>query len=89
MKVKLDPVVRDQSRSRSAGEQSVELRGHLRLVIVDSKDRGEIITGGAGVTKVVVADFDRAGFVVIGQQGLQVFGGGQAVAVAGRGGRVD
>jgi hypothetical protein len=83
MKVKRDIVVGDQSRSRGPGEQLVELRGCLRLVLVEGKDRGEISTSGAGVTKVVVAGLDGAGFAVIRQQGRQVPGGGQAVAVAG------
>jgi predicted MFS family arabinose efflux permease len=89
MKVQRYAVVRDQHRSRGPGEQLVELRGHLRLVTVDGKDRAEIITSGAGVTKVGVADLDRAGFVVLGEQGPQVSGRGQEVAVAWGGGRVD
>lgn len=48
MKVKRDIVVRDQPRSGGPGEQLVELRGHLSLVIMDRKDRGEIIASGAG-----------------------------------------
>ena len=68
MEMQGDTLVLNQSRLGRTSQQVVEQGGDLSLVLARAEHGGKRIPSLTRIGKVVVAEFDRAGFVMGEQQ---------------------